>query len=132
MKILITTPETFGKYCVMEMQHQPNIGPAIHAHPRGNETFYILEGHYLFYYGDRMTELSAGELLTVEADIPHYYKSGSKGGRLLIIMPPDLENYFWEVSTLEHERPLPFSEELQIAEKYGQNFLNQQGQASHW
>jgi quercetin dioxygenase-like cupin family protein len=130
MKILVTTPETQGKYCMMEMQHKPGVGPAVHIHPRGNETFYVLEGNYTFWYGDKVAELSAGELLTVTPGVPHRYTSGNNGGRLLIVMPPDLENYFWEVAGVG--RMLDFGEERQIAEKYGQDFLDHPGQSPHW
>src|ERR1019366_2560408 len=33
-------------YSLIEMAHAPNVGPALHRHPGGDEAFYILDGEY--------------------------------------------------------------------------------------
>ena len=35
-------------YTILDIIHPPNIGPALHIHPKGSETFYIVEGDYEF------------------------------------------------------------------------------------
>ena len=46
--IKILTSETNGSYTIIDLIHPPNIGPALHIHPRGPETFHIIEGDYEF------------------------------------------------------------------------------------
>ena len=33
---------------ILDVIHPPNLGPALHIHPKGSETFYIVEGDYEF------------------------------------------------------------------------------------
>ena len=44
--IKVLTSETNDSYTVLDIFHPPNLGPALHKHPKGSETFYIVEGNY--------------------------------------------------------------------------------------
>jgi mannose-6-phosphate isomerase-like protein (cupin superfamily) len=46
--IKVLTSESNGSYTLLDVIHPPNLGPALHMHPRGSETFYIVEGNYGF------------------------------------------------------------------------------------
>jgi len=61
--------------------------------------------------------------------MPHRYVVGSEGGRALVIVPPDLEQYFWRVSALLETGAVPLDQEFTIAAEHGQEF---QGRAGHW
>ena len=37
----------------MDVIHPPYLGPALHMHPMGPETFYIIEGEYEFMLGEK-------------------------------------------------------------------------------
>jgi quercetin dioxygenase-like cupin family protein len=130
MRILLTTKQAGGTYCVMEMAHRPNVGPAPHQHPAVNETFYVLDGTYHFTVEGTTTEVAKGGLITVERGRSHYYKSGPNGGRVLIMMPPNLESYFRSIAELEKASIVPFEQEATIAESYGQVFLGTSN--THW
>ena len=129
MQVLVTTEAAAGAYTLIEMHHPANTGPSLHIHPRGAETFFILEGNYLFTRGEEQVAAHAGETVVIPSGIPHRYVSGSSAGRALVICPPSLENYFSTVSRLLQRGPLDIEEEFAIASKYGQDFLDR---SSHW
>lgn len=130
MSIRLTTAETGGAYSVVEMRHIANVGPALHIHPRGPESFLVLEGEYHVTCGDTRTRLGPGQSAAVPAGTPHRYVTGAQGGRLMVICPPGLELYFWEVGRrLANGGTLTLEEEFAIAARCGQDFLDGDG---HW
>ena len=129
MIIRLTTDETNGAYSVIEMEHLPSVGPARHIHPRGVESFVVLAGDYVFSRNNQETRLGVGESISIPANTPHRYLVGSEGGRLLVICPPGLENYFWESAQLLVREKLSLAEEFALAAKHGQDFLDT---TSHW
>ena len=124
MTIRLTTEDTAGAYCVIEMQHVPDVGPALHMHPRGCESYLVLAGSYTFTSGGVETHLHPGQAISIPAHTPHCYKVGPEGGRLLVICPPGLENYFWTVAQKGHEGTITLQEEYAIAAEHGQVFLD--------
>ena len=129
MTVSLSTADTTGGYAVIEMVHPPNVGPALHIHPRGPESFFIIEGSYTFVRGGETITVTAGQAVSIPAGVPHRYTVGLTGGRALVICPPDLENYFQSVAGLLQRGPLPIADEFAIAARYGQDFLDQK---SHW
>ncbi|MES2305748.1 MAG: cupin domain-containing protein [Gemmatimonadota bacterium] len=129
MTIRLTTAETGGVYALIEMEHPPLVGPALHIHPRGPESFYVLAGEYTFTRGDETIVAGPGDAVTVPAGVPHRYVVGAAGGRALVIVPPGLEAYFERVGARLVEGQLSFEEEAAIASECGQDFLDH---ASHW
>jgi len=127
--VSLSTIETGGKYTIMDMVHPPHVGPALHIHPRGPESFFVISGSYLFVRGDQRITLGAGEAISIPAGVPHRYTTGSEGGRALVVCPPDLENYFESVAELLQAGALSLEGEFAIAKRYGQEFLTTAG---HW
>ncbi len=129
MTVNLSTADTGGAYSVIEMIHPPNVGPALHIHPRGPESFFIIEGSYTFIRQGETITLSAGQAISVAAGTPHRYTVGSTGGRAIVICPPQLEQYFQNVAERLKHGALPITEEFAIASRYGQDFLDS---SSHW
>lgn len=129
MIVRLTTEDTGGLYSVIEMTHAPSVGPALHVHPLGSESFVVLEGSYTFYLGDQVVTLQAGQGATALQNVPHRYVVGPEGGRLMVISPPALEHYFWTIGQRSLEETVPLDEEFAIAHEYGQDFLDM---SSHW
>ena len=127
--IKILTSESNNKYTILDILHAPNIGPANHKHPNGPETFYIVEGHYEFFLNDESIMARAGDVICVPTNVTHRFVTGKNGGHVLVVSPPNLEFYFWEVSQLLAKSDVSFEEESKIAKKYGQIFLNG---TKHW
>lgn len=129
MTIKVLTSDTNGAYCVIHFVHPPNVGPALHMHPQHPETFHVLKGNYRFLIGDKHVDTSVGDTVMVPKATPHKFNVGNSGGEFLVVGPPDLDNYFYEISQLLAKGNLDWDTEFAIAKKYGQVFLEN---TNHW
>jgi mannose-6-phosphate isomerase-like protein (cupin superfamily) len=129
MTIKSLTSETQGAYTLLYAVHPPNVGPSLHMHPRGNECFYVVKGDYKFVLGKESVSAVAGDVIIIPKDTPHKFTTGNSGGEVLIISPPDLENYFYQVSVMLKKGIVSWETEVGIAQQYGQVFLEH---TNHW
>lgn len=129
MTIKCLTLETGGAYTILHAIHPANVGPSLHLHPKGNECFYIVKGKYKFVLGTKLVDAAPGDVVLVPKDVPHKFTVGHDGGEVLIISPPDLENYFSQVSDLLRKGDVSWETESNIARQYGQVFLEN---TNHW
>jgi len=127
--IKVLTSETNGTYTILDIIHPPNLGPALHIHPKGSETFYIVEGDYEFILDGKSVTGKPGDLIFVPKGAPHRFIVGSKGGHALVISPPELEFYFFKVSELLARGEVSYETESSIGKHYGQVFLDN---TQHW
>ena len=127
--IKVLTSETNGSYTVMDIIHPPNLGPALHVHPKGSETFYIVEGNYEFILDGQSIIGRPGDVIFVPKEVPHKFIVGDKGGHAVVISPPDLEFYFFKVSELLGKDEVSYEIESSIGRQYGQVFLSN---TKHW
>jgi len=127
--IKVLSSETNGNYTILDVKHPQNIGPALHMHPNGPETFYIIKGEYEFVLGDSKIIASVGDTVFIPKDTPHRFVAGSNGGHVIVISPPELEFYFWKVSELLNKGKITHDEESSIGKQYGQIFLDD---SKHW
>ena len=127
--ITVLSSETENKYTVMDIMHPPNLGPALHTHPKGPETFYIVSGNYHFFLDGISIECKPGDTIFVPKNTPHRFEVGRSGGHAIVISPPELEFYFFKVGELLAKRQVSYEEESTIGKKYGQVFLDD---TKHW
>ena len=128
--IKVLTSETNGSYTILDIIHPPNLGPALHKHPKGPETFYIAEGNYEFFLDGKSVLGKPGDVIFVPKEIPHRFLVGDKGGHAVVISPPDLEFYFFKVSGLLLDKgEVSYETESNIGKQYGQVFLDS---TKHW
>ena len=127
--IKVLSSESNYRYTVLDVIHAPNIGPAEHQHPAGPETFCVVDGDYEFFLIDEMINTKAGDIICIPSGASHRFVTGSKGGHVIVISPPNLEFYFWEVSQLLAKGAVSFDQESHIGKKYGQVFLDD---SKHW
>ena len=127
--IKVLSSETDYKYTVLDIFHPPNLGPALHIHPKGSETFYIVDGNYRFIVDGKLIENKPGDTVFVPKDTPHRFEVGAEGGHAIVISPPELEFYFFNVSELLVKGQISYEEESTIGKKYGQVFLDN---TKHW
>jgi mannose-6-phosphate isomerase-like protein (cupin superfamily) len=113
----------------MHFIHPPNVGPALHIHPKGPESFYIIKGDYKFFLENEIINTKIGDTIIIPKGTPHKFNAGNNGGEFLVISPPDLENYFYEVSQLLTKGDISWDIESTIAQKHGQIFLEK---TNHW
>ena len=127
--IKVLSSETDYKYTVLDIFHPPNLGPALHTHPKGSETFYIVDGNYRFIVDGKLIENKPGDTVFVPKDTPHRFEVGAGGGHAIVISPPELEFYFFNVGEVLVKGQISYEEESTIGKKYGQVFLDN---TKHW
>jgi len=98
-------------------------------HPKGSETFYIIEGDYEFILGEESLTGKPGDVILVPKGTPHRFVVGHKGGHTLVISPPELEFYFFKISELLDKGKVSHMTESNIGKQYGQVFLDS---TNHW
>jgi quercetin dioxygenase-like cupin family protein len=98
----LTSAETGGRFCMVEVSSSPGGGPPPHTHVREDELFYVLEGEYEFGIGDRCERLGPGSTIFVPRGICHTYKNVGWGpGRLLDLHTPGGFEAFFEEAGIE-------------------------------
>ncbi|NDW05699.1 cupin domain-containing protein [Jiella pacifica] len=87
--IRVPAAATRGIYTMLEILAEPRNGVPMHVHANEEEHFVILEGTVNFVRGDDISELSAGDSVTVTRGTPHAWCNLSDGPvRVLIIFSP--------------------------------------------
>ena len=127
--IKVLSSESNDQYTVLDVLRAPNIGPAEHQHPAGPETFSVLDGDYEFFLNGKSIKAKAGDVICVPTGASHRFVTGPNEGHVIVISPPNLEFYFWEVSQLLAKGDVSFEQESEIGKKYGQIFLDD---SKHW
>lgn len=129
MTVKVSGEASEGTYSLIEMLHPPDVGPALHRHPTGAEAFYVLDGEYTIRCGEDVYATNAGDVVFIPKGTPHNYHSGANGGKVLILSPAGLENYFSGVADMLKVGAVTWELEQDIAKKYGQEFLDK---LKHW
>ena len=76
-------------------------GSPWHVHPEEDEWFYVLEGEFTVYVGDRRLSLSAGSFAFGPRGVPHTFIAETEGAKALIgFQPFHFEGFLREVGEL--------------------------------
>jgi quercetin dioxygenase-like cupin family protein len=86
--IKATAADTGGHLAVVDVTDPPGVEAPLHVHHREDEAFWILDGDVTFEVGGKTIEASAGDFVFGPRDIPHRYKVGDAGSRMLFILTP--------------------------------------------
>jgi quercetin dioxygenase-like cupin family protein len=73
---------------VLEMSAPPGSQPPPHIHHHEDEGFYVLEGGITLFTAEGEVTLGPGEFATGPRGIPHTYRAGERGVRMLVISTP--------------------------------------------
>ncbi len=133
-KMILKTPpnENNGGYLQLLMMHPPYIGPGLHIHPTGPETFLVVEGSYTFTLGKNIIETTKGDFVFIPQNIPHKYSAGEHGGQLLVTTPAEVVNYFKTISSkLLNGEELTAAYEYECAKANGQIFVDSEAGFGH-
>ena len=131
--IKLTGEQTNGGLTVVELTIPPERMCPPHVHHREEETFLVLEGSATYHIGEQAIEDGAGEFVVGPRDVPHSFKVGEHGARVLFLLTPSgLEGLIREQSAPATQRTLPpagavpppdLDRMRQIAVKYGCELL---------
>jgi quercetin dioxygenase-like cupin family protein len=132
--MVLKTPseENNAGYLQLLMTHPPYIGPGLHIHPSGPETFLVVEGTYTFTLGENIIETTKGDFVFIPQNIPHKYNAGEHGGQLLVTTPEAVVNYFKTISSkLLNGEEVSAEFEYECAKANGQIFVDSEGGFGH-
>ncbi len=97
ISVLAGSTESGGAMNVFEFWCPAGVGPALHAHTREDELWYVLEGEFRFKAGDTMLSADTGGLAFGPRGVPHAFQNvGGSTGRLLIVTTPGGIQLFFE------------------------------------
>jgi quercetin dioxygenase-like cupin family protein len=107
-EIKATAADTGGQMTIVEVTEHPGAEAPLHVHHRDDEGFWILEGEVTFEVGDQTIEASAGDYVFGPREIPHRFKVGDRGCRMLfILVPGGIEDLIRATSVPAPSRTLP-------------------------
>ena len=97
--------DTQGQLSLFSLEYHKNQGPPLHSHDV-DETFYILEGEFIFQTGDTRVTAVKGDTLFVPRNMPNTYLTISETGKMLFMVNPTgtVEQLFEGLSSYQ-ERP---------------------------
>ena len=99
MTLKASGDETGGVVSVLEASEPPGFGPPLHIHHDAAEAFYVLEGEYVMFLGEREVVCPAGSFIFVPAGMPHGFRVGAVASRKLnFYFPAAMVGYFDELS----------------------------------
>ena len=105
---LAETKDTNGAFLLVEAMLAPGTEPPPHVHTREDELFYVLEGEFDVYVGDKAFNVQAGECVFMPRFRPHAFVIRSRRLRLLALFTPaGLEEVFRGMSTPAQRLDLP-------------------------
>jgi quercetin 2,3-dioxygenase len=101
--VKISAKDTSGQFSVFEYEGFAKMGPVLHVHLKQDETFYIVEGEYLFGVGDEKHLLKAGDTIFLPRNIAHTWLQLSEKGKLLYTLQPagTMEEFFKGMDALK-------------------------------
>lgn len=110
--IKLTATQTDGLMSIVEVTEPPGAEAPLHVHHREDETFWILEGDVTFEVGGTTFEAGPGDVAFGPRDVPHRYRVGEAGCRMLFVLTPGgFEDAIRDLSTLARSHTLPPSTE---------------------
>ncbi len=98
MSVKAIAGETGGAFSLLEAAEPAGFGPPMHIHRDAAEAFYVLDGEYLIYLGDRELVCPAGSFIYIPAGLRHGFRVGDVPSRKLnLYSPAAMVGYFDEL-----------------------------------
>ena len=114
---------TGGQYSVVEDISAPRTGPPLHMHTREDESFYVVEGEYLFEIDGERIVAKAGDFLFAARGTRHcFMNTGDTNARMLVMAQPGGIDEFFEDLAQVQGSPAPEAV-MPIFAKYGLELL---------
>ena len=103
MTVKAGAEETGGIFSLLEAEEPPGFGPPLHVHHDAAEAFYVLEGEYVMFLGEREVVCPAGSFVFIPRGLPHGFRVGAVPSRKLnFYFPGAMVGYFDDLSAAIH------------------------------
>ncbi|HEV7347125.1 cupin domain-containing protein [Telluribacter sp.] len=115
--VKISAKDTAGLYSVFEYEGIAKMGPDMHVHFKQDETFYVLEGEFLFQVGNERQTLVAGDTIFLPRNVPHTWLQLSDRGKLMYLLQPagKMEEFFKKMNSLEGKPTAEVVQKIHLA-----------------
>jgi mannose-6-phosphate isomerase-like protein (cupin superfamily) len=80
--------QTDGRFAFMDQRVPGDYAVPLHVHHCEDEAWYVLEGQLTFFCGDECFSAGPGAWVFLPKDVPHSFRVGAAGGRLLTFSAP--------------------------------------------
>ncbi|MEV6798424.1 cupin domain-containing protein [Micromonospora rifamycinica] len=106
--MLITSAQTGGRYCLIDMRVPDGGGPPPHRHDF-EEMFTVVEGEIGFTFRGERHTVRAGSTVNVPANAPHHFRnvSGAPARMLCMCAPAGQDEYFLRIGDVLAGRDAP-------------------------
>lgn len=106
--IKATGADTGGQMAILEITEPPGAEAPRHIHHLEDEAFWVLEGDVIFDVGGTTITATDGDYAFGPRDVPHSYRVGPAGCRMLfIVTPAGFEDLVRGMSVPAEARTLP-------------------------
>lgn len=125
MLLKASSEETGGEMAAMDVRMNWMAAPPLHIHHHESEVNIVLEGEVTVRCGDETWECGPGSFVYLPKGVPHAFRSGPEGARMIFIaLPGGLETLYEQVGVPAEEprlSDLPPNLEgwMEHASKYG-------------
>jgi quercetin dioxygenase-like cupin family protein len=125
LKVKLSGADTGGTYAIVESVTQPQSGPPLHRHTREDESFYVLEGQFVFQVDGQRIEAGPGSAVFAPRGTVHTFMNvGNTPGRMLgVVQPAGLDSFFVDMDAAGNRKEPDFAMLAQIFKKYGLELL---------
>ena len=111
--------QTGGVVSVLETEEPPGFGPPLHVHHDCAEAFYVLDGEYVMYLGDREVVCGAGSFVFVPRGVPHGFRTGDVASRKLnFYFPGAMVGYFDDLAAALRQHKVTDEDLAEIAARH--------------
>ena len=106
--IKATGADTGGQMAILEITEPPGALAPRHVHHREDEAFWVLDGEVTLDIGGETIVAKAGDYAFGPRDVPHGYRVGPEGCRMLfVVTPAGFEELVRAISVPAQTRALP-------------------------
>ncbi len=117
--LLASSELTGGAFELFEEVREAPSGPPPHVHRDRDETFYVLEGRYVFTRGTDEIEVGPGQVVFVPRGTRHQYRTMQVDSKtLIVIAPAGLEDFFREMGVRIAAGATPLEAMTALSETY--------------
>jgi quercetin dioxygenase-like cupin family protein len=87
MSVKATAEQTGGHFSLLEATEPAGFGPPLHVHRDASESFYVLEGEYTVFLGQRQFTCPAGSFIFMPAGTPHSFRVSAEAAESSSCLP---------------------------------------------
>jgi len=124
MSVKATGEDTRGAFSLLEATEPSGFGPPLHIHHDAAEAFYVLEGEYNIFLGEREFVCPAGSFIFIPTGMAHGFRVGKVASRKLnIYTPAAMVGYFDDLAAALRENSVEEASLSEIARRYSMEVI---------